>query len=303
MLLASALRSASSSSSSSASAARSALSPPASSTAAAAWNRHSTLLPPRTTTTTTPLFARQSPSLLVATRNYDRKRYLKEKKKLKAQQNQEDITFADAAAVFRKYCLGEDKVVSAYVQVPRIEEGQRPVRGEVALPVQVSDEDKSIILVFAKGAQAEEATRLGAHIVGSEDLIQEILAGKVQFDKVLSTKDMFPQVIKIARVLGPKGLMPSPAKGTVSDDISTMMSSLRAVTKFEASSDGFIHLEVGKTSWSDDDIFKNMRALVSTVLSSRPSKTDANKYIEAISIAAKYTPGLKLPLKPFKAAL
>ncbi|KAI8587798.1 ribosomal protein L1-like protein [Geranomyces variabilis] len=304
MLLASALRSASSSSSSSASATRPALSLSTAPTVTAAWSRPSALLSTRTpTSTTTPSFACRSPFLFLSTRKYDRKRYLKEKKKLKAQQNQEDITFADAAAVFRKYCLGEDKVVSAYVQVPKIEEGQRPVRGEVALPVQVSDEDKSIILVFAKGAQAEEATRLGAHIVGSEDLIQEILAGKVRFDKVLSTKEMFPQVIKIARVLGPKGLMPSPAKGTVSDDIPTMMSSLRAVTKFEASSDGFIQMEVGKTSWTDDDIFKNMRALVSTVLSSRPSKTDANKYIEAISIAAKHTPGLKLPLKPFKAAV
>ncbi|TPX62523.1 hypothetical protein PhCBS80983_g00257 [Powellomyces hirtus] len=242
-----------------------------------------------------------APLRLSSIRNYDRKRYLKEKKKLKAQQNQEDITFSDAAAVFRKYCLGEDKVVSAHIQVPKHEEGQRPVRGEVSLPVQVSSEDKSIILVFAKGAQAEEATRLGAHIVGAEELIQDILAGKVTFDKALSTKEMFPQVIKIARVLGPKGLMPSPAKGTVSDDIPTMMSSLRAVTKFEVDADGFVHMEVGRTSWQDDDLFKNMRALVSTILSARPAKTDANKYIEAINISAKYTAGLKLPLKPFKA--
>ncbi|KAJ3007982.1 hypothetical protein HKX48_008829 [Thoreauomyces humboldtii] len=250
------------------------------------------------------LLFRQSPppSHVTSVRHYDRKRYLKEKKKLRAQQNQEDVTFPDAVAVFRKYCLGQDKVVSAHVQVPKHEEGQRPVRGEVSLPVQVSAEDNSVILVFAKGDQADEAKRLGAHIVGAEELIQDIMAEKVQFDKVLATKEMFPQVIKIARILGPKGLMPSPAKGTVSDDIPAMLNSLRATTKFEVDPDGYIHMEVGRTSWKDDDIFKNMRALLTTILSVRPSKTDAKKYIESINISAKYTAGLKLPLKPFKTA-
>ncbi|KND02696.1 ribosomal protein L1 [Spizellomyces punctatus DAOM BR117] len=240
------------------------------------------------------------PTLVSTVRHYDRKRYLREKKRLKAQQNQEDVSFEEAFSVFRTYCLGEDRVVSAHIQVHR-QEGTRTVRGEVNLPTQVSADDKSVILVFAKGEQAEEAKKLGAHIVGAEELIEEILADKVAFDKVLSTKAMFPEVVKIARVLGPKGLMPSPAKGTVSDDIPKMMSALRASSKFEVDADGFVHLEIGKTAWRDEDVFENIRALLTAILSVRPPKTDANKFIESVNISAKYTPGLKLPLKPFKA--
>ena len=83
---------------------------------------------------------------------------------------------------------------------------------------------------------------MGAHIVGAESLIQDITEDKLKFDKVLCTKEMFPQVIKIAKYLGPKGLMPSPARGTVSDDIPTMMDSMKASTKFELDEDGFAHL-------------------------------------------------------------
>jgi large subunit ribosomal protein L1 len=84
--------------------------------------------------------------------------------------------------------------------------------------------------------------------VGAESIIQDIIDDKIKFDKVLSTKEMFPQVIKIAKYLGPKGLMPSPARGTVSDDIKGMMDSIMASTKFEMDGDGYIHL--GKSSAS-----------------------------------------------------
>ncbi len=139
-------------------------------------------------------------------------------------------------------------MVQVHVQLERGESGSKPIRGEVTLPKQLTSgedgapADKSIILVFAKGAHAERAKELGAHIVGSEDLIAEVLAGNVKFDKVLSTKEMFPHVIKIAKLLGPKGLMPSPARGTVSDDIETMMASLKASTKYSMDEDGVIHL-------------------------------------------------------------
>lgn len=155
------------------------------------------------------------------------------------------------------YCLGESRAVQAHIQLEKGESGSKPVRGEVTLPKQISSSeaaadgssssgsaDKSIILVFAKaGPHATLAKQLGAHIVGAEDLIADVLSGNVvKFDKVLSTKEMFPHVIKIAKLLGPKGLMPSPARGTVSDDIETMMASLKASTKYEMDEDGFIHL-------------------------------------------------------------
>ncbi|KAJ3049607.1 hypothetical protein HK097_009426 [Rhizophlyctis rosea] len=192
--------------------------------------------------------------------------------------------------------------MAAHVQVPAPTEGVRPLRGEVALPKGLSSEDTSVILVFAKGAQAEEAKKLGAHIVGAEELIQEILADRVKFDKVLSTREMFPQVVKIARVLGPKGLMPSPAKGTVSDDLPAMMANLQATSKFEVDQHGYVHLDIARTAWTDSEILTNITTFVKAVRAARPPKTDESKFVESINISAEYAPGLKLPPQIFAVA-
>ncbi|KAJ1341824.1 hypothetical protein BSLG_003597 [Batrachochytrium salamandrivorans] len=171
-----------------------------------------------------------------ARRCYDKLKYRKEQRLIKKKRNQDDITFGHAFSVFQKYTLGQDLPVTAHIKV-RLPEGSfKPLRGEVNFPSRVGQIAKSIVLVFATGEQAAEAKRLGADIVGGDELIQDVslsLSWTINslFDRCLSTKDMFPKVIKIARKLGPKGLMPSPAKGTVSDDISEMMTSLQGKYK------------------------------------------------------------------------
>ncbi|KAJ3033724.1 hypothetical protein HDV00_005874 [Rhizophlyctis rosea] len=236
--------------------------------------------------------------------SYDRYHRLKREENEKEENLRETrIGFDECFDVFREYCLGEDKIVAAHVQVPKPEAGSRPIRGDIKLPKPMSADDQSVVLVFAKGAQAEEAKRLGAHIVGGDELIQEIVAGNVTFDKALSTKEMFPQVVKIARILGPKGLMPSPAKGTVSDDLPTMMNSLSATSKFEADENGYIHLEIARTGWTNDQVFQNLKAFVTAVQGTRSSKADEepDAFIESINISSEYVPGLRLPKQQFRA--
>ncbi|KAI8917430.1 ribosomal protein L1-like protein [Entophlyctis helioformis] len=243
--------------------------------------------------------ARQPVSLVNASRCYDKRRYKLEKKRLREKLNQDDIQFDHAFSVFKSYTLGQDLDVLAHVKVPATDANSKPIRGEVTLPHQVGQVTKSRVLVFATGEHADEAKRLGADIVGGDELIQLILDDKITFDRCLSTKAMFPKVIKIARKLGPKGLMPSPAKGTVSDDLKAMMSSLQASTKFEPDADGLITMNVGKAQWKDADVEANIKAFVNAIVKVKPSKQDASRFIEAVSISAPNTIGLKLPNKRF----
>ncbi|KAJ3214410.1 hypothetical protein HDU67_001697 [Dinochytrium kinnereticum] len=237
----------------------------------------------------------------VAVRFYDRKIYQKEKRRQKALQNQEDVTFNDAMQVFRTYCLGEDRTVSAHVICEKPDEGTKPVRGDIKLPKPVSGgTSQSIVLVFAKGDKAEEAKKLGAHIVGGEELVAQVASGQVTFDKCLATKEMFPQVVKIAKVLGPKGLMPSPARGTVSDDMALMMANIYATQGFEIDADSVINLEIARTSWADENIYENLRAFVKAIVLAKPAKVDASKFVESINLSAPFAPGLRLPMKPFR---
>ncbi|KAJ3098683.1 hypothetical protein HDU97_003800 [Phlyctochytrium planicorne] len=245
--------------------------------------------------------------------------YQKEKKRLKALQNQDDITFADAMKVFRLYCLGEDRSVSAHVLCEKPDEGTKPVRGEIKLPKSIGNTaSKSVVLVFAKGQLAEDAKSLGANIVGAEDLIAQVsvhlrilvVAGQVVFDKCLATKEMWPQVVKIARVLGPKGLMPSPARGTVSDDIATMMATLQATQGFELDTDSSINLgkiagevEIKQIKRNCTNIVarrKYLWSLVKAVVDARPAKTDASKFVTSINLWAPFAPAVQLPMKSFR---
>ncbi|KAI9099386.1 ribosomal protein L1-like protein [Phlyctochytrium arcticum] len=239
------------------------------------------------------------PSITIPCRAYDRKRYLKEKKLLKASENQEDITVEEALDTLRKYCLAEDKTLVAHIQTMR-QEGAKPMRGDVMLPEKLTTEDSSVILAFATGEHAEQAKALGAQIVGGEELIEQIQAGKLHFDRVICTRDMFPHVVKIAKILGPKGLMPSPAKGTVSNDVAELMKSMHASSKFEADEDGCVHMDIAKSSWPNNVILANLKALTASMGALRPSKVEVNKFFEDFSMSAQYTPGIKLPAKSLK---
>ncbi|KAJ3059147.1 hypothetical protein HDU98_004829, partial [Podochytrium sp. JEL0797] len=142
------------------------------------------------------------------------------------------------------YAMSESKPLSIHILCPKPDEGMKPIRGDVSLPHVVEGAAEGglseRLLVFATGKHAEDATRLGAQIVGGEELLEKIERNELVFDRCLATKEMFPKVIKIAKFLGPKGLMPSPGRGTVSDDIEGMISSIKSVSKFSADAQGVI---------------------------------------------------------------
>jgi hypothetical protein len=226
---------------------------------------------------TTRLPSLATPTITNTTRNYNKRSYKLQKRAERALKHQDDITFTDCVHILRSYSLGQpsmpllaslqlapdvvglDAVASASATAnattattPTI----KTFKGQVTLPHPLSvasDNTKSpsenTILVFAKGPQAQIAKDMGAHIVGGEELIPDILAGKLQFTRCLATKPMFPHVVKIAKFLGPKGLMPSPGKGTVSDDVVAMMKSLAASTPFVSDGQGRVVVEVGRVSW------------------------------------------------------
>ncbi|KAI8803669.1 ribosomal protein L1-like protein [Cladochytrium replicatum] len=248
------------------------------------------------------------PHSWVPCRRYDRKRYLKEKAKQKAEMSEENIPFATCFDIFKQYSMGQDLIVTLHIESEPPQEGSKLIRGDVSLPKPLVTEatkgaPKEILLVFAKGADAERAKALGADIVGGEELVNQIASEGIEdlkFTRCLATIEMFKHVVKLGRILGPKGLMPSPSKGTVSESVEAMMASLETKTKFEIDGDGFIHIDVGKTSWPEADVFENICGVLAPVLALKPSKMDTAKYIKAIVISAPYTPGMRLPQKPFR---
>ncbi|KAJ3252653.1 hypothetical protein HK103_001356 [Boothiomyces macroporosus] len=130
--------------------------------------------------------------------------------------------------------------------------------------------DKPKILVFATGKDAELAKELGADIVGGVELLEQITQNQLQFDRCLSTKQMFPNVVKIAKILGPKGLMPSPAKGTVGDDLTKMMGETNSTIKLEIRDK--LDLLIGNTSWQNEKLEANIKEVMKAVFNNTNHK-------------------------------
>lgn len=142
-----------------------------------------------------------------------RRLYATKKKSLASHNNPDAVDLAQAVNILKAFEVGNPShQIEAHVQC-KIEKSTPLIRGSLVLPKSIKQE--ATILVFATGKKAEEAKAAGAHFVGGEELIEKVQAGEVKFDKCIATPQMFPQVTKIARILGPKGLMPTVKKGIV----------------------------------------------------------------------------------------
>jgi len=144
------------------------------------------------------------------------------------------------------------------------------IRGVTQLP---SGTGKALrVAVFAKGAKAEEARKAGADIVGDEDLAEKIQAGEINFDRCIATPDMMVLLGKLARVLGPRGLMPNPKLGTVTLDVVEAIKAAKGgQVEYRADKAGIIHAGIGKASFSAENIEKNLRFFVDAVIKSKPT--------------------------------
>ena len=167
------------------------------------------------------------------------------------------------------------------------------IRGAVVLP---HGTGKSVrVLVFAKGAKADEATAAGADFVGGEELIPKIQnEGWFDFDVVVATPDMMGVVGRLGRVLGPKGLMPNPKAGTVTMDVTKAVNDIKAgKIEYRLDKANIIHVPIGKASFSEADLTDNFQSLMGAVLKAKPSALKG-QYLKSITIAPTMGPGVKV---------
>jgi len=166
------------------------------------------------------------------------------------------------------------------------------VRGSVSLP---HGTGKTVrVLVFAKGEKEKEASEAGADFVGSDDMVEKIKGGWLDFDKAVATPDMMGTVGKIGKILGPRNLMPNPKTGTVTMDVAKAVKDLKAgKVDYKVEKAGILHVMVGKVSFSEEALKDNVMAVVGAVLKAKPS-TSKGKYLKKCCISSTMGPGLKV---------
>jgi len=166
------------------------------------------------------------------------------------------------------------------------------VRGVVTLPAGTGKDVR--VAVFAKGDKADEAKTAGADVVGAEDLMETIQGGTIDFDRVIATPDMMGVVGRLGKVLGPKGLMPNPKLGTVTMNVAEAVKAAKGgQVEFRVEKAGIIHSGIGKASFSDADLKRNLEAFVDAIVKAKPTGAKG-KYVRKASISSSMGPGLKL---------
>ena len=168
------------------------------------------------------------------------------------------------------------------------------VRGVCNLP---NGTGKAIrIAVFAKDAKAEEAKAAGADIVGAEDLAEKVQSGDLDFDRCIATPDMMPIVSRLGKVLGPRGLMPNPKVGTVTNDLKEAIESARGgAIEFRVEKAGIIHAGIGKAGFEESALVENIKSFVDVVMKAKPSGTKG-VYFKRVAISSTMGPGVKIEL-------
>jgi large subunit ribosomal protein L1 len=176
------------------------------------------------------------------------------------------------------------------------------VRGAVNLP---HGTGKSVrIAVFAKGDKAKEAQEAGADVVGAEDLVARIQNENwLEFDAAVATPDMMAVIGRIARILGPRGLMPNPKVGTVTADVAKAVRELKGGrVEFRVEKAGIVHAPIGKVSFGPQKLLENARALIELLLKLKPS-TAKGQYVKSIAVSTTMGPGLKLDINEIQQSL
>jgi large subunit ribosomal protein L1 len=166
------------------------------------------------------------------------------------------------------------------------------VRGVVNLP---NGSGRTVrVGVFARGAKAEEAKAAGADVVGAEDLVEQVQAGNINFDRCIATPDMMPLVGRLGKVLGPRGLMPNPKVGTVTMDVTGAVKGAKGGSvEFRVEKAGIVHAGIGKASFAEDKLVENIKAFADAVAKARPPGAKGT-YIQRVAVTSTMGPGVKV---------
>jgi large subunit ribosomal protein L1 len=169
------------------------------------------------------------------------------------------------------------------------------VRGVVQLPHGTGKTYR--VAVFARGPKANEAKEAGADIVGAEDLMEQIQAGKMDFDRCIATPDMMGVVGRVGKLLGPRGLMPNPKLGTVTMDVAQAVKAVKGgQVEYRAEKAGIVHTGVGKASFSESALVENISTLVDALQKARPSGVKGT-YVKGMSLTSTMGPSVKFAVQ------
>ena len=215
--------------------------------------------------------------------------------KLKAYEPKKLYDAKEAIQVVKKNATAKfDETIELHVRTGCDSKyAEQQIRGSVVLPAGTGKKVK--ILVFAKDAKADEAKAAGADYVGVDEYVQKIQSeGWLDFDAVVATPDMMGTVGKLAKILGPKGLMPNPKTGTVTADVTKIIEELKAgKVEYRLDKQNLIHCPVGKASFTEDKLEQNLDALMNAIVKARPQSLKGT-YLKSITLASTMGPGVKL---------
>lgn len=208
---------------------------------------------------------------------------------------EKEYTLTDAVQLVKEldYANFDASIELAYRLGVNPKHADQQLRGALVLP-NGSGKTETVV-VFAKGEAAEAAEAAGADFVGAEDLVERIEGGWLDFDVVVAAPDMMAQVGRLGRVLGPKGLMPNPKTGTVTADVAKAVSDIKAgQITYRIDPQSNLHVLAGKVSFDEKALIENIKAIHEEVLEARPASIPGGSYVEAITIASTFGPGVKI---------
>ena len=210
-------------------------------------------------------------------------------------------TVDEALATLRQYKTKFDETVEVAMNLgvdPR--HADQMVRGMVSLPSGTGKDVK--VAVFARGDNAEKALAAGADKVGAEDLMEDMMAGNLDYDRVIASPDMMGVVGRLGKILGPKGLMPNPKLGTVTPNVAQAVKDAKSgQVEYRVEKQGIIHSGIGKLSFTDDALKANFKALTEAVVKSKPAGAKG-KYVRKVTMTSSMGPGLKVDLSEVEGA-
>ena len=214
------------------------------------------------------------------------------KKALEAFSGKSDVTIEEAVKLVKANATAKfDETIEIAMNLGvDTRHADQMVRGVVGLP---NGTGKSMrVAVFARDAKAQEAKDAGADIVGAEDLMETVQAGKIDFDRCIATPDMMPIVGRLGKVLGPRNLMPNPKVGTVTVDVTEAVKAAKGgEVQFRAEKGGVVHAGIGKASFDENQLVENVKAFIDAVAKAKPSGSKGS-FMKGITLSSTMGPGV-----------